>query len=212
MAQLSARGLVRYLAAGPARQRKILYDFKYPDPEGTAQAGYYREFRATLARFHKDRLPVEWLLRRAGEFDLRASGSLSRRRTRLAANARAIRSYCEFIPESHFTLLPIPKLEVVGGDVVVRVSVDFRILENGVERLVILLPAQNVSVEEARLHCNLVAEAAERAGLAIPPRSVRAFVLHRGRVVHASASRTKFRTDLDAALKNIAGIWPTIAA
>jgi hypothetical protein len=212
MAQLSARGLVRYLTAGPAMQRKILYDFKHPEPEGTAQAGYYREFRATLARFHKDRLPVEWMLLRAGELELRASRSLSKRRTRLAANARAIRNYCESFPESHFTLLPIPKLRIVDGDVAVRVRVDFRILENGAERLVILLPSQNVTDDEARLHCNLVAEAAARAGLAISPRSVRAFVLHRGRVVNASASRTKFRMDLDAALKNIAGIWPTIAA
>lgn len=212
MAELSARGLVRYLAAGPAAQRKILYDFKYPAPEGTAQASYYRDLRAAVARFHKDRLPVEWLFRRAVELEVPATGSSAARRTRLAANARAIRSYCEFIPESHYALLPIPHLRMVDGDVTIRVNVDFRILDDGAERMLLLLPAKRVTDEEARLHCNLVAEAAERAGLAIPPRAVSAFVLHRGRIVHASASRTKFRTDLEAALQNIAGIWPTIAA
>ena len=50
--RMSARGLVRFMTSSPAAQRKVLRDYKYPEPEGVAQASYYRDVMDVIERYH----------------------------------------------------------------------------------------------------------------------------------------------------------------
>ena len=43
MIKISLKGFAKYMVANSAQQRKILTDYKYPQPEGQAMATYYRE-------------------------------------------------------------------------------------------------------------------------------------------------------------------------
>lgn len=41
MIKITAKGLAKFMIANAAQQRKILKDFKNPDPDGFAQKLYY---------------------------------------------------------------------------------------------------------------------------------------------------------------------------
>jgi hypothetical protein len=50
--RLTAKGLAKYMTSGAASQRKILRDYKFPDPEGAVQAKYYAEARRVIEQYH----------------------------------------------------------------------------------------------------------------------------------------------------------------
>ncbi len=102
---ISVRGLAKYMTASAAGQRKILRDFKYPNPEGTAQAAYYRDARNIISRYHENRHPSLWLVQKGASLvaeSKRASGS---RATRLGHNGRAVTEYASQFGRKSFSML-----------------------------------------------------------------------------------------------------------
>jgi hypothetical protein len=71
--KLNVRGVAKYIAAGPAKQRRVLRDYKYPDPQGYAQAGYYRDAQEIIEAYHRGEYENEWLLQRAAELQVQAA-------------------------------------------------------------------------------------------------------------------------------------------
>ena len=52
MIKITAKGLAKYMTSGEARKRKILRDYKFPDPEGAVQSKYYAEARRVIEDYH----------------------------------------------------------------------------------------------------------------------------------------------------------------
>jgi hypothetical protein len=50
MIKISLKGLAKFMTASPSAQRKVLRDYKYPKPEGEAQASFYRDARRDIRR------------------------------------------------------------------------------------------------------------------------------------------------------------------
>jgi len=68
MISITLKGLAKFMMATPAKQRKILRDYKYPREEGQAMAQYYKEARDVVYSFHKNKRAKEWLMAK-GERD-----------------------------------------------------------------------------------------------------------------------------------------------
>ena len=210
--RMSARGLVRFMTSSPSGQRKVLRDYKYPEPEGVAQASYYRDVMDVIERYHREERDKEWVLGRALALEQTSWSASGSRRTRLVKNLAAIRAYANQLPRRHYVLLGSPRLAIEAHDVYVSVAAPMHVRENGREKLVLVLPGERMTEHEARLYCQITCEAADRAGLDIAPRDVVAVMLHAGATVTATPNRARVRRDIDAALQNIAAMWPSIEA
>jgi hypothetical protein len=103
--KLNVRGVAKYIAAGPAKQRRVLRDYKYPDPQGYAQAGYYRDAQEIIEAYHRGEYENEWLLQRAAELQVQAAAMVGQRSTRLRSNATALRSYATHFGERRLEVL-----------------------------------------------------------------------------------------------------------
>lgn len=212
MIELSTRGVVRFALSGPAAQRKILRDYKFPDPEGAAQARYYRDTLRVIGEYHRDAHDAAWLQARADALDLLAQNADGAVRSRLQSNAAAVRGYQKLVPPRHYEQLAAARLGLTGHGVRVRVSPELHVLDGNREMLIVVLPGDKVTDDEARFHAQIVCEAADQAGLGIPPRNVVALALRSGQQFAATPHRTRIRRELDAALQNVAALWPSIAA
>jgi hypothetical protein len=93
--KITLKGLANFMAAAPAKQRKILRDFKYPKPEGVAQAKYYGPARQTISAYHRHDHLHEWLEQQAHQLlSLATDVPTEAVATKLRSNARAI-AVCE---------------------------------------------------------------------------------------------------------------------
>lgn len=212
MIELSTRGVVRFALSGPAAQRKILRDYKFPDPEGAAQARYYRDTFRVISDYHRYKHATTWMDARADALDVMAKNAGGPIRTRLHSNAAAIREYQPLAPAKHYDVLPAARLALSAHGVRVRVSPELHVLDGNREMLIVLLPGDKVTEDEARLHAQIVCEAADQAGLGISPRNVVALALRSGQQFSATSHRVRVRRELDAAMQNVAALWPSIAA
>jgi len=212
MIELSTRGVVRFALGGPAAQRKILRDYKFPDPEGAAQARYYRDTFRVIGDYHRYGHDAAWLETRASSLEVMARNATGAIRTRLNSNATAIREYQALAPATHYALLARARLALSAHGVRVRVSPELHVLDGNREMLIVLLPGDKVTEDEARLHAQIVCEAADQAGLGISPRNVVALALRSGQQFSATSHRVRVRRELDAAMQNVAALWPSIAA
>jgi len=212
MIELSTRGVVRFALSGPAAQRKILRDYKFPDPEGAAQARYYRDTFRVIGDYHRYRHDTAWLDERADALEVMARNAGGAIRSRLHSNAAAIREYQALLPAGHYALLAPARLALSAHGVRVRVSPELHVLDGNREMLIVLLPGDKVTEEEARLHAQIVCEAADQVGLGISPRNVVALTLRSAQQFSATSHRVRVRRDLDAALQNVSALWPSIAA
>lgn len=94
--RVTLTGLAKYMMASSSQQRKILRDYKYPKPEGTAQAKYYRDTYRLLYSFHSRGHDVSWLLAQADFLaTTRAPANRSAQR-RVDRNVAAIRRYVKY--------------------------------------------------------------------------------------------------------------------
>jgi hypothetical protein len=53
MIKISAKGIAKFMMSLDATRRRILFDFKHPDPEGRAQAIHYRDAINAIQIFHQ---------------------------------------------------------------------------------------------------------------------------------------------------------------
>src|SRR5437879_436062 len=124
MIRISVKGLAKFMTAGPATQRKVLIDFKFPDPEGGVQASYYSEARSAITEFHEsqnDPATIASEVQRLSEKAYQASG---RQRTRIEHNIRALRSYLENFGNESFKVLPTPPLSLSHRSVSIGATPD----------------------------------------------------------------------------------------
>lgn len=134
--KVSLKGLAKFMTASPASQRKIVRDFKYPDPEGVAQAAYYRDARDRIAAYHQNNHPADWLSSRADALTTRAASSTGRSATRLRNNARALRQYEAGWGDNRLEVLADLKLELTYGGVRISVVPDLHVMERGIKKII----------------------------------------------------------------------------
>jgi hypothetical protein len=210
-ARISIKGLAKFMTSSNLTQRKTLRDFKYPDPEGSAQAIYYREARDFVRAFHERSLPLEWLRQRASLLSSLAGQSSKNAETRLRNNARAINAYRENFPNTRYSILPDLRLEFTNAAVRVTAYPDLHVREGGVEKL---LRFEFGSAELNERAIQILAQgmlmAAAASAVDITPRGVIVVDVPRGRVYEAGRLRSRLTREIEAACQTIADIWPRL--
>jgi hypothetical protein len=213
MIKIGLKGLVKFMTAKPAAQRKVLRDYKYPKPEGHAQALYYQDAVRAIGRYHRDgSQPLSWLEGEAQRFLSEAQAASGTRRTRLRHNARALNQYGEYFGTRNWIAAPLEKLPaLVYGSVQVNVKADLRVLEGNKEWLIKFeFSEKESSVDAVKVMTQLLFESARQRWPGLPSSAVLYVDVAHGTAHKGARLGARVSKDIDAACKNIEAIWDSI--
>ncbi len=210
--RITLKGLADFMTSNPAKQRRIVHDFKYPEEDdGRAKIMYYREARDDIQRYHRKKFAPGWIRQRAGEIAVTANASAGARRKRLEHNSRALRQYADHFGLLTLDLLPINQMNYVVGDLVVSVKPDLHATINGKEAFVkVEYGAEPLTEYEAKVITQVMHEAACQSGFSIPASKVLCLDVSSGIVYKGAGLKAMMHKDVDAACKTIAAIWDDV--
>ena len=212
MIKITAKGLAKFMTAGESRKRTILRDFKHPDPEGFAQANYYREAREAIRQFLKGETDLATLNQRAAALRVGALSASGSTVTRLRSNARAIAQFARNFPDFECDVLnDIDDLSVLHAGVRVSASPDLHVRLRGRETLVRLdFSKQPQLALVPRVMCQLMADACASCGVAIAPKDCLYIDVPRGTQHRKAKARSRASKNILAAMENVKAIWATV--
>lgn len=211
MIKISLKGLAKFMTGSAASQRKVLRDFKYPDPEGRAQATYYREARDFIFAYHKNGHPRQWLEEMGRNLGSMAALSSGQTQSRYRHNARALHNYAEHFGNRVFEVLPSVSLNLSYDGVIVTVFPDLHVREKGAEKIIKLEFGKDAPDDRVvRIISQAMFEAQAEQGLGLSSSAVLVFDVPRGQVRHGARIGSRMRSDIEAACTNIAAIWDGI--
>jgi hypothetical protein len=204
MIKLSAKQLAEYMTATPASQRRLLREWKYPDPNAFPRWMYYKEARGCIARYHRDCRDANWLTEQAARFEIAAD-------ERLDHNARSLRRYAEHFGNRKFVVLEKPNLRVSFGDVIVSARPDLHVTERGKEKLVKLdFVVRRVEDEVPKIITQLMLEAAQSFEMPITASGVEYLHVSSGTLVKGRTARIRVMENIEASCENISAIWDSL--
>lgn len=211
MIQISLKGLAKYMTSAPAAQRKVLRDFKYPDPEGHAQARYYREARDAVDAHHKAAASSDGLANEAARLEKMAEMSKGPTATRLRHNARAITQYAAHFGAKSWKSSSPPRLTLQHANLRVTIIPDLKVVDGTREKLIRLEFSANAPEKELlQIISQATFEATHNAGLSPGTADVLVLDVARG-IVHKGARLGGRRSkDIEAACEAISVLWPGI--
>jgi predicted RNA-binding protein with EMAP domain len=212
MIKISLTGLAKFMTSGPAAQRKVVHDYRYPDEdEPKAMRLYYLEAVDSIKAYHLNKHPAAWLNEQAERIgDLAATvGGMTR--SRLNNNARAVRQYAENFGARNFTILNDLKLALVFGSVRVTVIPDLHVREANKEKIVKLGFARTQPDGQlVKIVSQSMFEAYRTAEGAITSSNVLYLDVARGIEHRGARVGARLMTDIKAACENIEALWDTI--
>lgn len=204
MIKLSAKQLAEFMTATPAHQRKLLREWKYPDPNAFPRWMYYKEARGYIVRFHRDCKDADWLARQAARIEIAGD-------PRLDHNARSLRRYAEHFGSRKLVFLGEPRLRYSHGNVVVSARPDLYVTERGREKLLKLdFVVKKVDEEIPKVITQLMLEAAQSQGMTISPSRVEYVHVSSGTSVKGNAARVRVMGNIEASCENISAIWDSL--
>jgi hypothetical protein len=202
MIKITVKGLAKFMTNGPASQRKVLRNFKFPKPEGFVQTIYYGEARRAIRDYHSKGNDPATLARAIEDLRVEADRATGQAQTRLEHNIRAVEGYLKHFANRRLTVLETPRLGYSHQNVAVGATPDLFVEEKGREKL--------IKLELVKIILQVMYEAAVSNGIRVRPQDViyldasRA-VQHKGAKVRARLTR-----EIEAACENIEAMWPGI--
>ena len=194
MIRISVKGLAKFMTGGPATQRKVLRDFKFPDPEGGVQAAYYSEARRAIAEFHgsqNDPATIAQEVKNLSEKSFHASG---RQKIRIEHNIRALQSYLASFGHESFKVLPTPSLSLSHRSVSIGATPDLFVCHKKSNRLIKLdLGARTPDQQLVGIVLQVIYDAARSSGLSLKPRDVLYLDVPRAKVYRSEIGRASCR-------------------
>jgi hypothetical protein len=212
MIHISVKGLAKFMRKGPAVQRSVLRDFKFPKgPEARAQTVYYAEARGGIREYHASGNDASTLVKSVDALRTKAERSLGPARSRLEHNIRAMQTYLQHFSGNRFEVLAPPKLEYSHGSVRVGATPDLFVRDGVNEKLIKLdLGVGPTDEEMIKIVLQVIFEAAAKAGMALKPKQVVYLDMSRGLQHSGAKSRTRLTRDIQAACENIEAMWDGI--
>ncbi len=208
MIKISLKGLAKFMTVGEAAKRKVLRDYKYPDPEGRAQATYYREARDLIVAYHTNRHQPDWLLKKAEELASVSRSASGQTKVRLGHNARALTEYHNHFAASDFEVLPDLKLLVAHAGVIIIVFPDLHVKSQGKEKIIKFeFATEPPDRRVINIISQMMFEASAVAKLGLGSRNILYLDVPRGRTHKAARVGARMRREIEAACENIAAIW-----
>ncbi len=209
MIKITVKGLAKFMRKGPAVQRTVLRDFKFPkEPEARAQTVYYAEARNGIREYHDSENDASTLVRSIDILRMKADRAGGQKKIRLEHNIRAIERYLQHFSGKRFQILKSPNLTYSHGDVTVSAAPDLFVREGKDEKLIrIDLGADPTDEDMIRIILQVTYEAAVSAGMRIKPSHVVYLDISRGTQHVGARARTRLSRDIEAACENIEAMW-----
>ena len=208
MIKIGIKGLAKFMTANSSKQRKILRDYKYPAPEGKAQAGYYREARNLIVSFHRNRHDVQWLRERANTLHSSERQSSGPIKSRLGNNARALSRYANGFGEREFTILPEINLNLRYANVLISINPDLHVREGRQEKIIKLEFSKEIpDGKMIKIINQSIFEAQSLQGMNLNSSLVLFFDVHRGREYGGARVSSRIQREIEAACQNISDLW-----
>ena len=213
MIKISLTGLAKFITSGPAAQRKVVHDYKYPDEdEPKAMRLYYLEAVDSIKAYHLNKHPEAWLHQQAERIGNLAATVSGMTRSRLNNNARAVRQYAHNFGPRKFTILDDLKLALVFGSVRVTAIPDLHVREVNKEKIVKLgFSTTEPDGQIVKIISQSMFEAYLTADGAITSSNVLYLDVARGTEHRGARVGARLMTDIRAACENIEALWNTIA-
>ena len=122
MIRITAKGLAKYMTSGEASKRKILRDYKFPDPEGAVQIKYYAEARAVIEHYHGSGNDPSIIVSAVDDLNTKASREHGRKHDRPAADRCRRQAQQGPVIRSHFVSERVDShaLRIVGREDKIR--------------------------------------------------------------------------------------------
>jgi len=211
MIRITVKGLAKFMTSGFAGQRKILHDFKFPDPEGGVQAAYYADARRAIKEYHDSENDAAVIAYAVDDLKGKAHRETERKRTRLEHNIRALESYLDNFGDKNFKVLAMPELKYSRGAVVVSAIPDLCVQQDGRKKLIKLdFGSKEPDTKLVNIIIQVIYQAASSEGLPVTPKDVIYLDVPRGRVHKGARVRTRLNKEIQAACDNIEALWPGI--
>lgn len=207
---ITAKGLAKFMTASHAAQRKILRDFKFPKPEGSAQAMYYSEALHCIRRYHQSGNDEDVIIRTADRLRAEAQSAGSATATRLRHNLAVLLKYWKHFGTRNFTLLDVPTLALTYGEVRVKASPDLCVREEERRLLKFDFGTKPPADQLIKAMLQIIYEAASAAGNAVTAKNVRYLDVRRGKEYPGAKTRSRLAREIEAACANIEALWPSI--
>jgi len=212
MIKLSLKGFADFMSAGPAKQRTILRQYKYPDEdEARAKIVYYREARDRIAAYHKSREEPAWLDTQANSIATLAAANSGQTRVRLGHNARALAQYRQHFAQSVYEVLGEVTLRYTVDDVTISVAPDLHVREKGSEKIIKFEFGKNEPPARlVKILSQVMFQAAEGSGLGLPSSSVLYVDVPRNKIYKGARAGARMARDLEATCQMISALWQSI--
>jgi len=208
MVRISLKGLAKFMTANSSQQRKVLRDFKYPDPEGHAQARYYREAKNYIVAYHKGNHDRIWLFTKSVMLKTKASQSRENVGIRYAHNARAVRQYLRHFGMKKYTILQNLSFTYQYCGVVIKVVPDLHVREKSREKIIKLDFTTRKPVDKAvKIITQMMFETQSSGALELSGSSILYLDVPRGTIYKGSRIGSRIRREIEDACKNIAALW-----
>ncbi len=211
MIRITLKGLAKFIMASPAKQRKILRDYKYPKDEGQAMAQYYQEARGVIKAYHKNTHEKDWLLEKAKMMRQSASATGGQSGRRLTNNARGIEQYAEHFSDRKFDILPDTEVSLANDQIKIKINPELHVLESGKDKIIKLEFAKEAPSDHlVKIVCQTMFEGALQKNGSVKAASVLYLDVPRGIEYRGAKQGSKMRSEIEAACKNIVSMWDSI--
>lgn len=208
MIRLTAKGLAKYMTSGDARKRKILRDYKFPDPEGAVQAKYYAEARRVIEQYHGGGNDASIIVSAVDELNTNAARELGRKHDRLRNNIRALESYLANFGKKKLTILPTPDVKFTHGQVLVSAYPDLYVKDGDRHKIIKLdLGKDHPKPEMIKIVLQVTFAAAQAARLPVLPKDVIYVEVEHGTQHSGVKRRARLQRDIEAACQTIEDVW-----
>jgi hypothetical protein len=210
VAKISMKGLAQFMTSGPSRQRSILRDHKYPKG-AVVIIGYYSAARSAIKKYHEGNQSAAIIVAEVESLRKKMVGATKQTVSRLENNIRALQSYLLYFGKRRFEVLDTPRLKYEQGDVVVSITPDLMVQEDGVKEMIKLdCNRAGASKEQIDIILQLMYEASFAANVGVKPKKVTYIDAIRN-VQHVGGKvRRNLKRDIDAACANVSAMWPGI--
>lgn len=211
MIKISLKGLAKYMTGTSSQQRKVLRDFKNPDPEGFAQTIYYRETREFIAAYHREGHDLNWLQEKATRLFTISSVMTGQTAARLRNNALAVQRYASHFGSKQFEVLDDLRFALQVGNVRVSLHPDLHVRERGTEKLIKLeFTKDTPDPKLIRIMTQAMFEASQEVGLVLPSSAVLYYDVPRGAIHKGARLSARMSQEISDACINIEAIWETL--
>jgi hypothetical protein len=199
------------MTSGDARKRKILRDYKFPDPEGAVQTKYYAEARRVIEQYHSGGNDVSVIVSAVDELNTKAAREHGRKHDRLRNNIRALESYLSNFGKKKLTVLPTPNVKFTHGQVLVSAYPDLYVKDGDHHKIIKLdLGKAAPNTQMIRIVLQITYAAAQSANLPVSPKDVIYVDVERGTQHSGVTKRARLMRDIEAACQTIEDVWPKL--